>query len=54
MYDPSWPALKIWSAIGQAAAALAALILLVIGVRDPDTHGQGHATARAESEALGR
>jgi hypothetical protein len=54
MYDPSWSTLKTWSALAQAAATLAAVILLVIGVRDPDSHGQGHATARAESEALGR
>ena len=54
MYDPSWSTLKTWSAIAQAAATLAAVILLVIGVRDPDTHGQGHDQPRAESEALGR
>jgi uncharacterized membrane protein (GlpM family) len=52
MYDPSWSTLKTWSAVAEAAAALAAVILLVIGVRDPDTHSQGHATAQAE--ALGR
>ena len=54
MYDPSWSTLKTWSAVGQAAATLAAVILLVIGVREPETHGQGHATPQAESEALGR
>lgn len=54
MYDPSWSTLKIWSAVGQAAATLAAVILLVIGVREPEPHGQGHAVPQAESEALGR
>ncbi len=54
MYDPSWSTLKIWSAVGQAAATLAAVILLVIGVREPDPHDQGHAAPRAESEARGR
>ena len=54
MYDPSWSTLKIWSAVGQAAATLAAVILLVIGVREPVPHDQGHATPRAESEARGR
>ena len=54
MYDPSWSTLKIWSAVGQAAATLAAVILLVIGVREPVSHDQGHATPRAESEARGR
>lgn len=54
MYDPSWSTLKTWSAIAQAAATLAAVILLVIGVRDPVTHGQGHIQPQTESEVLGR
>ena len=54
MYDPSWSTLKSWSAIAQAAATLAAVILLVIGVRDPVTHGQGHIQPQTESEVLGR
>ena len=54
MYDPSWSTLKIWSAVGQAAATLAAVILLVIGAREPVPHDQGHAAPRAESEARGR
>jgi hypothetical protein len=35
MYDPAWSAMKTWSAVAEAAAAIAALILVVIGVRQP-------------------
>jgi hypothetical protein len=35
MYDPAWSAMKTWSAIAEGAATIAALILVVIGVRQP-------------------
>lgn len=35
MYDPVWSALKTWSTVAEAAAAVAALILVVVGVRQP-------------------
>lgn len=34
MYDPTWTPLKTWSAIAEVAAALAAVLLVVIGFRD--------------------
>lgn len=54
MYDPTWSHPKTWSAAAEAAAALAAVILVVIGVREPATHGEGHVLPRARSGALGR
>jgi hypothetical protein len=54
MYDPTWPALKTWSALAEAAATLAAVILLVIGVRDPATQRPEDAMPRAGSGAFGR
>jgi uncharacterized membrane protein (GlpM family) len=54
MYDPSWSALKIWSVVGQAAAAIAAVVLLAIGVRDPATGGPEDTRSRAGSGAIGR
>ena len=54
MYDPSWSTLKTWSALAQAAATVAAVILLVIGARDPATHGQGRIQPQTESEVVGR
>jgi protein-S-isoprenylcysteine O-methyltransferase Ste14 len=54
MYDPTWSALKTWSAVAQALAALAAMILLVVGVREPATRREDEALQRAGSEALGR
>ena len=54
MYDPTWSTLKTWSAVAQAIATLAAVVLLVVGVREPATHGEGKDPPRAGSEALGR
>ena len=54
MYDPSWSTLKIWSAVGQAAATLAAVILLIVGVKEPQTHGGSGAVPQAGAGALQR
>lgn len=54
MYDPTWPALKTWSAVAEAAAALAALVLLIVGVEEPQTHGGSGAVSQAGSGALRR
>lgn len=54
MYDPSWSTLKTWSALAQAAATLAAVILLIVGVREPQTRGGSGAVPQAGSEALRR
>ena len=35
MYDPTWSTQKTLSAIAEAVAALAAVVLVVIGVREP-------------------
>lgn len=43
MYDPSWSTMKTWSAIAEAAAAVSAVILLVIGVRTPAAREQDDA-----------
>lgn len=54
MYDPTWPALKTWSAVAEAAAALAAVVLLIVGVEEPQTHGGSGAVSQAGSGALRR
>jgi hypothetical protein len=52
MYDPTWPALKTWSAVAEAAAALAAVVLLIVGVEEPQTRGGSGAVPQAGSGAL--
>jgi len=54
MYDPTWPALKTWSAVAEAAAALAAVVLLIVGVEEPQTHGGSGVVSQAGSGALRR
>ena len=54
MYDPTWSTLKIWSAVGQAAATLAAVVLLIVGVKEPQTHGGSGAVPQAGAGALRR
>jgi hypothetical protein len=54
MYDPTWPALKTWSAVAEAAAALAAVVLLIVGVEQPQTHSGSGAIPQAGSGALRR
>jgi len=49
MYDPTWSPLKTWSAIAEAAAALAAVVLLVVGVREPATHNDRDPATRLAS-----
>ncbi len=52
MYDPTWPALKTWSAVAEATAALAAVVLLIVGVEEPQTPGGSGAVPQAGSGAL--
>ena len=54
MYDPTWPALKTWSAVAEAAAALAAVILLIVGVKEPQTRRGSGAVPQAGAGALHR
>lgn len=35
MYDPTWSSMKTWSAIAEGVAAVAAVVLVIIGVRTP-------------------
>jgi hypothetical protein len=51
MYDPSWSALKTWSAVAEAAAALAAVVLLAVGFGALARPGYGAGTDRARSGA---
>jgi hypothetical protein len=47
MYDPTWSAEKTLSAVAEAAAAVAALALLVIGVRTPEATPAGVSSSHA-------
>jgi hypothetical protein len=45
MYDPNWGPMKSWSAIAEGVAAVAAVVLVVIGVRTPGAAGTGGSRA---------
>ena len=52
MYDPTWSTLKTWSAVAEAAAALAAVVLLVVGdEQSPGKRESGAPTAFASGVA---
>jgi hypothetical protein len=53
MYDPTWSALKTWSAVAEAAAAFAAMVLLVVGVREPARQRESEVATPFASGAAG-